>query len=564
MDDLDSLGFTQFGKKRTHFQPRGKKQQNNNSNSRPFNNPSFFGTQAQPKKERQAPTNNQEQTFSVVADDTERQLKKQIGPIPSKLPIPKFPTSQELTIQCHPKRVLALASDLLGNHFYTGSDDGSIRYWSFGKLNAADPLPSVDMRINNIFKVNSIDATDDGKLVMVASASPEITFYNEVGLKREETRRGDMYLYDRSRTYGHTHEVLAVQFKPHDPSEFLSISVDGSIRIWSIEDLKTQKTYIRLNQKNEPHNPGRDAKYNPEGTGVYGVATDNSIRFWATNQVNVFSDPQLRIPTPDKVVALAIAQDGIHIAGRLEQLGEVLLYDIRNPSKPVFTFEADSNLTSIVFSPDSKFIAVPEIVHPRSRQGGSIQFVSVDKSEEDGYEMGQCLHSNRVWFPTGIGVRTMIWNEHLNQIICGCEDGTARVLFDKNLSRNGAIKTLEKGVKVKKDLDSAVIAQLTPQLVDPETERVYDGYYYPFPDPSIRDRRSAALPKAPLYGEGHHGQLATHPFQAQLRELNQIEEADNQDIIEALKSRNHEAKMKYFTKVSQKRAGFNSDDNSDN
>lgn len=559
-EELRSLGFSEFGmKKRSHLQPRGKNQ-NKASTSRPLDkNFNVDNRNRNVQRHLEAPQIEEEQTLNTEIEQKtvfvkvggQRTPLQQIGPVPETLKEQKFPISQEFTINAHKKRVSTIISSSSGNQIYTGSDDCTVRYWNFSNMNPIRPESRVNLNLNNVFKVNSIDVTDDDTIIMFTTGGPEIQLFNETGLKKGETQRGDMYVFDKSHTFGHTSEVPCAQFKPHDKDQFASISTDGSLRFWDTNKLKNSVAYIKLNGKGEDLNPGKDLKYRPDGGGVYTAALDSSIKFWAPNAFNVLSIPELKIKTPNKIGVLATANDGYHIAGRLEEEGFVLVYDIRNVFKPIFTFEADSNLPSICFSPDSQYILVPEIVHPRSRQGGSVQFVNMTtgKSEDE----------NRVWLPTSVGARCITWNEKTNQIIIGCEDGAARVLFDKRISQGGAITTLEKGFTVKRETDEAIIGQITPELIDPEVERIINGFYFPFTDEGIREKRQTAMPKAPLWGDGYRGQIATHPFQVQLRELNQIEEPDNQDIVEALRSREKDAKVRYFTRVQERRKILDND-----
>lgn len=559
-EELHSLGFSEFGmRKRSHFQPKGKNQ-NKVSTSRPLDKnfnlgirnkaAQHFPEKAQNEGEQVINKELEEKTvFVKIGGD--RKLLKQLGPTPDHLPDQKLPISQEFTVNAHRKRVSALCANISGTQFFTGSDDCTVRFWAFPHMSPINPEPKVHLNLSSVFKINSIDVTDDDKLIMFSTGSPEIEFFIDTGLKKGETRRGDMYVFDKSHTFGHSSEVTCAQFKPHDANQFASISTDGSLRFWDTNKLQNQTIYIKLNRKGEDLNPGKDLKYSPDARGVYTAALDSAIKFWCPNAFNVLSTPDLKMTTPNKIGALAVANDCIHVAGRLEEEGYVLVFDIRNVNKPLFTFEADSNLTSICFSPDSKYLLVPEIVHPRSRQGGSVQFVDMSTGKSD--------DQSRVWLPTSIGARTILWNEKTNQILVGCEDGAVRTLFDKKISKGGAITTLEKGFSVKAETDEAIIGQITPELIDPEVERVINGFWFPFTAEDVREKRSSALPKTPLWGDGHHGQIATHPFQVQLKELNQIEEPDNQDIVEALRSRNKDAQVRYFTRVQQRRKVIDND-----
>ena len=541
--ELEALGLpTSFGmRKRSHFQSRRQ-------GSRPLKPLDQAMKDSKDFDEDERREIDPKETNPVIQESKisvpipySHPVRKQLGPDPLKKYNAKFPTTQEFAIKAHSKRVTALALTMSGNRLLSGSDDCMCRYWNFNSIDIVNTLPTVDIEVKNVFQVNSIDSTNDGKLVMLTSGSAEIQFYNETGLRKGMTNRGDMYVLDKVNTTGHAGEVLKAQYNPVDQSTFASVSVDGTLRFWDTQVLNKQKNLVKLSYRGGSSNPGKDMAYSPDGSGVYVTACDPHIRFYSPRDNNLFSIPQLKILSTGNMSAVSPANDSIHIAARLEDDGDVLFWDIRQTNRPLWRFLADSNLSSICFSPDSQHILVPETVHPQSRQGGSVQIVSCNTGDVE----------ERIWLPSGVGARCALWSKEMNQIIVGCEDGSVRLLFDSELSTRGAISVLERGINIRQETDDAYIGQLTPQLLDPETERIIRGFWFPFTDYNLRDKRWAAEPKAPLWGEGHHGQVAIHPHQQELKELHQVDEGpDERDVVEALRSRSKAADFKYFTHIS--------------
>jgi hypothetical protein len=68
-------------------------------------------------------------------------------------------------------------------------------------------------------------------------------------------------------------------------------------------------------------------------------------------------------------------------------------------------------------------------------------------------------------------------------------------------------------------------------------ERVINGFWFHFTDPGIRDQRSSMEPKAPIWGEGFRGQIAKHPLQAQIEEMDQINKIHEAEIVEDIQIR---------------------------
>jgi hypothetical protein len=269
------------------------------------------------------------------------------------------------------------------------------------------------------------------------------------------------------------------------------------------------------------------------GDGLFVCANDGTVAYFDEGQSSV----AMKLDCRD-VMASIDARDHFVVV-RSEAEGRVVLFDARNADSPIWSFRCSSSVQSVGLSPDGAIVLACEMVSREAVCGGGIRLISV----ADGVEQEQ------VMFPAGVGGRCCQWNRATNQIAVGCSDGITRVLFDCRLSRNGVLLSLEHGIAVKNETDEAAVGQLVPQLVDPETERVIGGFWFPFTDAAKRDKRAAQEPKAPLWGEGHHGQIATAPLQVQLKELYHEDEPDDTDIVESLRARNKAAEAKYFTSV---------------
>jgi WD40 repeat protein len=459
----------------------------------------------------------------------QQSVSSAVGPEPAETGSPRFPTTQEYQILGHTKSVTALCFNSAGSRLYTGGSDPSIKYWSFPSLNILDTHPDVSIEIQSSYDIASVDVTPDGQYILVASGTPQATIFDSKGLRKGETKRGDMYLYEVRQTIGHIAALVGAFFCPTTASLFATASKDGTVRFWDFLNLEKHKTLFKLGQHGGVRNPANSIRWTRDGSGVWVSGSDPCVRFFTETEAgSVFE-------LMDVAKAIDI-QDNM-LATRFET--SLALWDWRQTDRPVWTYETRSDTGCVRFSPDYSMLVVPESVHRGSIHGGSLVFIDV--------ETGQC--TEEVMFPASVGARSCEWSGVTNQIAVGCTDGVTRVLYDPRISKAGVMLSLEKGITVKVETDEAVIGSLTPRLIDPETERVIRGFWFPYSDPEKRDRRAAAEPKAPLWGEGHHGRIAVHPLQAKLKELGQVDVPDDGDVVEALRARNREAKLKYFTSV---------------
>ena len=250
---------------------------------------------------------------------------------------------------------------------------------------------------------------------------------------------------------------------------------------------------------------------------------------------------KLQLPTVGGQIA--VAPNGVNVAVRAFDDYDLTMWDIRKTDSPVWTSNASSKAPGVAFSPDSAHLAVPETVPKGSIYGGRLSFLGCGGGELEG----------EVPLQSGVGATVLEWNEKTNQIYVGCTDGIARIFFDASASRKGAMLAIARGIYQRTETDNAVIGELIPRLIDPEQERVIRGFWFPYSSEELRNKRESALPKAPLWGEGHHGQLAVHPVQQELVELGQVDTPDTMDILEAIRRHKKDAELGYFTKSHAKR-----------
>lgn len=70
--------------------------------------------------------------------------------------------------------------------------------------------------------------------------------YDRDGLTIGEFVKGDMYIRDLKNTKGHISGITGGEWHPDKKETILTSSEDGSLRIWDVNDFKSQKQVLKL------------------------------------------------------------------------------------------------------------------------------------------------------------------------------------------------------------------------------------------------------------------------------------------------------------------------------
>lgn len=68
-----------------------------------------------------------------------------------------------------------------------------------------------------------------------------LQIYDRDGLTLGEFMKGDMYIRDLKNTKGHISGLTCGEWHPKSKETILTSSEDGSLRVWDVNDLKSQK-----------------------------------------------------------------------------------------------------------------------------------------------------------------------------------------------------------------------------------------------------------------------------------------------------------------------------------
>ncbi|XP_065875303.1 uncharacterized protein [Euphorbia lathyris] len=412
----------------------------------------------------------------------------------------RIPTSNEIVLKGHTKIVSALAVDHSGSRVLTGSYDYTLRMFDFQGMNSRlqsfrQLEPFEGHQVRNI----SWSPTADKFLCVTGSAQAKI--YDRDGLTLGEFIKGDMYIRDLKNTKGHITGLTCGEWHPKTKETILTSSEDGSLRIWDVNDFKSQKQVIKPKLARPGRIPVTTCAWDCEGKSIAGGIGDGSIQLWNLKPGwGSRPDVHLEKAHSDDITGLKFSSDGRILLSRSFD-GSLKVWDLRKMKDALQAFEDLPNnyaQTNIGFSPDEQLFLTGTSVERESTTGGLLCFFDRTKLEL----------VSRVGISPTCSVVQCLWHPKLNQIFATSGDrsqGGTHVLYDPTLSERGALVCVARAPR-KKSLDDF---EVQPVIHNPHALPLFRD------QPSRKRQREKILkdplkshkPELPMTGPGHGGRV---------------------------------------------------------
>ncbi|RDY03842.1 WD repeat-containing protein 70, partial [Mucuna pruriens] len=438
----------------------------------------------------------------------------------------RIPLSNEIVLKGHTKVVSALAVDQTGSRVLSGSYDYMVRMYDFQGMNARlqsfrQLEPFEGHQVRNL----SWSPTADRFLCVTGSAQAKI--YDRDGLTLGEFVKGDMYIRDLKNTKGHISGLTWGEWHPKTKETILTSSEDGSLRIWDVNDFKSQKQvwkfYLAFFHskcflwsgsmhcdfviKPKLARPGRvpitTCSWDRDGKCIAGGIGDGSIQIWNIKP-GWGSRPDVHIEKAheDDISGLKFSSDGRILLSRSFD-GSLKVWDLRKTKEPLKVFEDLPNhygQTNIAFSPDEQLFLTGTSVERESSTGGLLCF----------FDRVNLELVSRVGISPTCSVVQCSWHPKLNQIFATTGDksqGGTHVLYDPTLSERGALVCVARAPR-KKSIDDF---EAKPVIHNPHALPLFRD------QPSRKRQREKVLkdplkshkPELPITGPGFGGRVGT-------------------------------------------------------
>ncbi|KAG5514765.1 hypothetical protein RHGRI_035977 [Rhododendron griersonianum] len=414
----------------------------------------------------------------------------------------RIPLSNEIVLKGHTKVVSALAVDHTGSRVLSGSYDYSVRMYDFQGMNAR--LQSFrQLEPSEGHQVRTLSWSPSADRFLCVTGSAQAKIYDRDGLTLGEFVKGDMYIRDLKNTKGHITGLTCGEWHPKTKETILTSSEDGSLRIWDVNDFKSQKQVIKPKLARPGRVPVTTCAWDREGKSIAGGIGDGSIQIWNLKP-GWGSRPDIHVEKghSDDITGLKFSSDGQILLSR--SIDESLkVWDLRKMKDPLKVFEDLPNhyaQTNVAFSPDEQLFLTGTSVERESTTGGLLCFFDRAKLE---------LVSRVGISPTGSVVQCT-WHPKLNQIFATIGDkhqGGTHILYDPTLSERGALVCVSRAPR-KKSVDDY---EAKPVIHNPHALPLFRD------QPSRKRQREKILkdpmkshkPEIPMTGPGHGGRVGS-------------------------------------------------------
>ncbi|PQQ17535.1 WD repeat-containing protein 70 [Prunus yedoensis var. nudiflora] len=339
----------------------------------------------------------------------------------------------------HTKVVSALAVDHTGSRVVSGSYDYSVRMYDFQGMNSKlQSFRQLEPSEGHQVRTISWSPTADRFLCVTGSAQAKI--YDRDGLTLGEFVKGDMYIRDLKNTKGHISGLTCGEWHPRTKDTILTSSEDGSLRIWDVNDFKTQKQVIKPKLARPGRIPVTTCAWDRDGKRLQVIW--NLKPGWGSRP-----DIHVQNSHSDDITALKFSMDGRILLSRSLD-GSLKVWDLRQMKDPVKVFDDLPNnyaQTNIAFSPDEQLFLTGTSIERESPIGGLLCF----------FDRAKLQLVSKVGISPTCSVVQCAWHPKLNQIFATAGDksqGGTHVLYDPNLSEKGALVCVARAPR-KKSID---------------------------------------------------------------------------------------------------------------
>ncbi|XP_021763329.1 WD repeat-containing protein 70-like [Chenopodium quinoa] len=414
----------------------------------------------------------------------------------------RIPLSNEIVLKGHTKVVSALAIDHSGSRVLSGSYDYTVRMYDFQGMKR-DLASFRQLEPSEGHQVRSLSWSPTAGFFLCVTGSAQAKIYDRDGLTIGEFVKGDMYIRDLKNTKGHISGITCGEWHPNKKETVLTSSEDGSLRIWDVNDFKSQKQVIKPKLARPGRVPVTTCAWGRDGNSIAGGIGDGSIQIWNLKP-GWGSRPDIRVENAhsDDITGLRFSSDGRHLFSRSFD-GTLKVWDLRQMKQSLKVFEELPNhyaQTNITLSPDEQLILTGTSVERDSPIGGLLCFYGRDKLEL----------VSKVGISPSCSVVQCAWHPKLNQVFATAgnkNQGGTHVLYDPNMSERGALVCVARAPRMKSVDDFEV----QPAIHNPHALPMFRD------QPSRKRQRQKILkdpvkshkPELPMTGPGHGGRTGT-------------------------------------------------------
>ncbi|KAK6950415.1 hypothetical protein Daesc_008743 [Daldinia eschscholtzii] len=341
----------------------------------------------------------------------------------------EYPTSHEMVIKTHDRAVTTLSLDPAGGRLISGSIDCTVKLHDLSSL-----TPTT---------IRAFRSVDPYETKPSSATHPQAKILSRDGDVVTEFVKGDMYLRDMNNTKGHVSEVTTGTWHPTDRNLCVTAGTDSTLRIWDINNKRSQKEVIVFKSK-AAGAAGRTrmtavAWGSPAQGGnnvLISAALDGTLVMWSGN--GPFTRPAAEIREAHKpntwTGGIDISSDGRMVVTRGGD-NLIKLWDTRKFKEPLVTVEHPSTsdhypTSNIKYAPNSTSIITGSAT-------GHLHILNP----------GNLRPEYTTPVTPGSPVITVDWHPKINQIVTGSANAETHILYNPTMSTRGAVDVMSRAPK---------------------------------------------------------------------------------------------------------------------
>lgn len=369
-----------------------------------------------------------------------------------------IPYTHEVQMQHGHRAILAMAADPSGARLVSGSIDYDLCFWDFAGMDTS--MKSFrTIQPCETHAIRALQYSTTGDAILVVAGNSQAKMLDRDGFEKLECVKGDQYINDMSRTKGHTAQLTAGCWHPFRKEEFLTASMDSTLRLWDVSNPRQHKQLIKARAHGGLKVVPSSATFNRDGSLVAAGCTDGSLQMWDTRRPFVHTTHCVRTAhrSGTEISCVAFSYMGTQVATR--SLDETMkLWDMRALREPVHVWqdiETRYDTTDCAFSPDDAMLVTGEAL----AKGQTEAAVLVYNARTFGLV-------SRLPVAGGSHVVKTLWHPKLNQIFVGCGNGVIKCFYDERRSMRGAKLCVAKTYRKKRQPELMGVTQvITPHAL---------------------------------------------------------------------------------------------------
>ncbi|KAK2960573.1 putative Gastrulation defective protein 1 like protein [Blattamonas nauphoetae] len=389
----------------------------------------------------------------------------------------QYPISNTFSFGENIKTITAISFDRSGTHAYVGDKNGQIFYYNFNSMDEGGESYR-DVSVFDGQSITGLKAAPKGSEILATSLQSIPMLLDQRGDIKLEFVKGDMYVFDRKTTAGHTASINGCEWSPIvESNEFATWSMDGTVRLWDCTNKFNSKLSITICDRRSKDGGRGNATafcYSSDSTLYAAGDSTGTISLWDPRKnmnVPIRLLPQAHDITPNvdtvdeekSITCITFLSPSQIITRGIDS--QLKVWDIRHLPKitltatakqtaePLFSFHVpnENQKGSVILSPGRDgFIAGTS--YKDEKKGEIVFFTDNGKVIEQHYSL-----------PCTDAITALEWHPGLNQIAYAMPGTRCNMLYSPILSSKGALLSSAKAKRAQR-MDYAP----APEIENPE------------------------------------------------------------------------------------------------